>query len=116
MVIRLWLWRERGTKRIWPLLYLNMRLRHYHCSKSLKASPVGPAGEKQVAFFRRVYADIPDFSAELKKENVVNVFIATGYPLAFFSTTALSNPEGLKGGNVALRQFLAPGVSEKCRR
>ncbi|HGW5057063.1 TPA: TRAP transporter substrate-binding protein DctP [Citrobacter koseri] len=74
-----------------------------------KSFPVGPAGEKQVAFFRRVYADIPDFSAELKKENVVNVFIATGYPLAFFSTTALSNPEGLKGGTWRSASFWHQG-------
>ena len=62
-----------------------------------KSFPVGPTGAKQVTFFRRVYAEIPAFSAELEKENVVNIFLSTGYPVAFFSTKPLSNLKDLKG-------------------
>lgn len=39
-----------------------------------KSFPVGPSGEQQVAFFRRAYADIPAFSSELQKANVVAIF------------------------------------------
>ena len=62
-----------------------------------KSFPVGPTGAKQVTFFRRVYAEIPAFSAELEKENVVNIFLSTGYPVAFFSTKPLTNLKDLKG-------------------
>lgn len=63
-----------------------------------KSFPVGPSGDKQVAFFRRVYADIPAFPAELKKQNVENVLLATGYPVAFFSSKALPDLDNIKGG------------------
>ena len=38
-----------------------------------KSFPVGPTGDNQVKFFRRVYAEIPAFPAELEKNNVVNI-------------------------------------------
>lgn len=63
-----------------------------------KSFPVGSAGAQQVAFFRRAYADIPAFPAELKKNNVVSVFLETGYPLAFFSSKAMSELGEIKGG------------------
>lgn len=63
-----------------------------------KSFPVGPAGAQQVAFFRRVYADVPAFPAELKKNNVVSVFLETGYPLAFFSNKAMPDLGDIKGG------------------
>ncbi len=62
-----------------------------------KSFPTGPSGEKQISFFRRVYVDIPDFSAELAKINAVEVLLSTGYPVAFFSTGPLNTLEGLKG-------------------
>lgn len=62
-----------------------------------KSFPVGPAGDKQVAFFRRVYAEIPDFSAELKKSNVTEILLSTAYPVAFFSTGPLKTLEDIKG-------------------
>lgn len=62
-----------------------------------KSFPVGPSGDKQIAFFRRVFTETPAFPAELKKAGVVNVLIATGYPLAFFSTHPLKNLEDIKG-------------------
>lgn len=63
-----------------------------------KSFPVGPTGAQQVAFFRRAYADIPAFPAELKKNNLVSVFLATGYPLAFFSSKSIEDLSGIKGG------------------
>jgi TRAP-type C4-dicarboxylate transport system substrate-binding protein len=62
-----------------------------------KGFPVGPTGGQQVSFFRRVYADAPEFSEELAKNNVVPMFLATGYPLAFYSTQPLKSLEGIKG-------------------
>jgi TRAP-type C4-dicarboxylate transport system substrate-binding protein len=44
-----------------------------------------------------VDAEAPAFSEELKKNNVVPIFLATGYPVAFFSTKPLNNLNGLKG-------------------
>lgn len=63
-----------------------------------KSFPVGPAGAKQVDFFRRAYATIPAFPAELKKNNIVSIFLETGYPLAFFSSKAMANVSEVKGG------------------
>lgn len=63
-----------------------------------KSFPVGPTGDKQVQFFRRVYAEIPAFPAELQKANVVNLFFATGYPVAFFSTKRLKTLTDIQGG------------------
>lgn len=62
-----------------------------------KSFPVGPTDDKQVSFFRRVYAEIPAFPAELEKGNVVNVLFATGFPVAFFSAKPLNSLEDLKG-------------------
>ena len=62
-----------------------------------KSFPVGPTGAKQVEFFRRVYAEVPALPAELKTNNVVPIFFATGYPVAFFSTKTLNSLEDIKG-------------------
>ena len=62
-----------------------------------KSFPAGPTGDKQVAFFRRVYAEVPAFSAELRRKNVVGVVFATGYPVAFFSTSPMNALSELKG-------------------
>lgn len=63
----------------------------------LKSFPAGPSGDKQVAFFRRAYAEIPAFAAELQKNNVVEIFLGTGYPVAFFSSQPLDSLNDLKG-------------------
>lgn len=62
-----------------------------------KSFPVGPVDNKQVAFFRQVYASVPAFPAELNRANVVNLFFATGFPVAFFSTQPLNSLDGMKG-------------------
>jgi TRAP-type C4-dicarboxylate transport system substrate-binding protein len=63
-----------------------------------KSFPTGPTGDRQLAFYRRVYAEIPAFPAELKRKNVVNLLFSTGYPVAFFSTSPLNTLDDIKGG------------------
>ena len=62
-----------------------------------KSFPTGPSGDQQVAFFRRAYANIPELSEELAKNNLKTIFLATGYPVAFFSTKPVTNLEKLGG-------------------
>lgn len=65
----------------------------------------GPTGDRQVTFFRRAYADIPAFPGELKKNNVVNIFFATGYPVAFFGIAPLKTLEDIKGNKWRTASF-----------
>ncbi len=62
-----------------------------------KSFPIGPTGDKQVAFFRKVYAEVPALAAELRRKNVVELFFATGYPVAFFSSDPLNTLNDLQG-------------------
>lgn len=62
-----------------------------------KGFPTGPSGGRQVAFFQRAYAQVPQLPAELEANNLVPVFLATGYPVAFFSTAPLPGLDALKG-------------------
>lgn len=63
-----------------------------------KGFPVGPTGGRQVDFFNRVYAEVPAFPAELEKNDIVQIFFGTGYPVAFFSTAPLADLDGVSGG------------------
>ncbi|EBX9236441.1 TRAP-type mannitol/chloroaromatic compound transport system, periplasmic component [Salmonella enterica] len=74
-----------------------------------KSFPVGPSGEQQIAFFRRAYADIPAFSSELQKANVVAIFLATGYPMSFFSAKPLPTVNDVKGGTWRSASFWQRG-------
>ena len=63
-----------------------------------KSFPVGPnSGEKQAEFFQRVFHDIPEFNAELAKNNLVNLQFFLGYPAAFFSTSQMTPLNHLQG-------------------
>lgn len=62
-----------------------------------KSFPTGPTDDNQIAFFKRVYEEVPEFSQELENENVVNLFFATGFPVAFFSTKSLDTLGDIKG-------------------
>lgn len=62
-----------------------------------KSFPAGPSCQRQVDFFRRVYDEIPSLAHELEAVNIQPVFIATGYPAAFFSVKPLSSLGELKG-------------------
>ena len=64
-----------------------------------KSFPVGPAGQEQVNFFRRVYEEVPELTNELDAQNVHPIIIATGYPAAFFSTKPLKSLQDIKEQN-----------------
>lgn len=63
-----------------------------------KSFPTGPSGDQQIDFFRHVYAEVPAFTAELEKNNILPLFYGTGYPVAFYSTVPLASLDDLKGG------------------
>jgi len=58
----------------------------------------GPAGKLQIDFLSRVYKEVPAFTAELNRNNLVPIFFGTGYPVAFFRNKSMANLEELKGG------------------
>lgn len=62
-----------------------------------KSFPMGPTGARQVAFFRRAYEEIPELGAELARNDVVNLFCGTGYPVAFFSAQPMADLTGVVG-------------------
>ncbi|WP_445682754.1 TRAP transporter substrate-binding protein DctP [Radicibacter daui] len=62
-----------------------------------KSFPVGPQGAEQVALFRRIYEEIPEFSEELAKNNLVEVFLGTGFPVAFYSIDPMKSLKELDG-------------------
>ena len=62
-----------------------------------KSFLVGPTGKKQVSFFRNAYTEIPEFSSELEKNNVVDIFLSTGYGVGFFSRDPFNSLNDLKG-------------------
>ena len=63
-----------------------------------KSFPVGPnSGEKQAAFFQRAFRNVPEFNAELAKNNLVNLQLFLGYPAAFFSTSPTTSLNNLQG-------------------
>lgn len=70
-----------------------------------KGFPVGPTGGRQIDFFQRVYADVPAFSMELDKNNVVNLYFGTGYPVAFLSAPPLPNLDALAGATWRTASF-----------
>ena len=58
----------------------------------------GPVGDRQIDFFNRVYAEVPAFPAELERNNIVQIFFGTGYPVAFFRNAPMASLDELKGG------------------
>ncbi|MGK4831802.1 TRAP transporter substrate-binding protein DctP [Escherichia coli] len=63
-----------------------------------KSFAIGPDhGASQVEFFRRVYAEIPEFNAELERNNIVNLQFFLGYPVGFFSTRPIDKLTALQG-------------------
>ncbi len=80
-----------------------------------KSFPIGPTGDRQLAFFRRVYAEIPAFPAELANANVVNLFFSTGYPVAFFSGAPLNSLKDIKGQKWRSASFWHQDFFTQCR-
>lgn len=62
-----------------------------------KSFPVGPTGQAQVSFFRRIYKDVPALEREVEAQGVHVIFVATGFPVAFFSTKPLSALRDIAG-------------------
>ncbi|MEC7259283.1 MAG: TRAP transporter substrate-binding protein DctP [Pseudomonadota bacterium] len=63
-----------------------------------KSFLTGPSGDAQVDLFRRIYQEIPEFTEELDRNNLVPVFLGTGYPVAFFSSRPMASLADLEGG------------------
>lgn len=63
-----------------------------------KSFPLGPENsEKQVRFFSQVFNELPEFAAELARNNLVNLQFFLGYPAAFFSTAPNLTLNALQG-------------------
>ena len=62
-----------------------------------KSFPTGPTGQEQVKFFRGVYIEVPELTREIEAQGLHVIFIATGYPAAFFSAKPLAGLQSLKG-------------------
>lgn len=61
-----------------------------------KSFLIGPTGRKQVAFFRKAYDEIPEFSQEVRSNNIEPIFLSTGYGVGFFSTDPINSLEDIK--------------------
>lgn len=63
-----------------------------------KSFAIGPDhGANQVEFFRRIYAELPEFSGELNRNNLVYLQFFLGYPVGFFTAKPLSSLTDLRG-------------------
>ncbi|UII19164.1 TRAP transporter substrate-binding protein DctP [Fulvivirga ligni] len=62
-----------------------------------KSFPVGPSGADQVAMFRKIYEEVPQFTEEFNQNNIVPIFLGTGYPVGFFSREPMENLDQLAG-------------------
>ncbi|MTH65643.1 TRAP transporter substrate-binding protein DctP [Paracoccus shanxieyensis] len=63
-----------------------------------KSFVTGPVGGRQIEFFNRVYAEAEAFPAELDRNNIVQIYFGTGYPVAFFRNAPMTGLNDLKGG------------------
>ncbi len=61
-----------------------------------KSFITGPTGKKQVSFFRRAYAEVPELTQEFENNNVVPIFLGTGYGVGFFSKEEFGSLSDLK--------------------
>lgn len=63
-----------------------------------KLFPRGPSKfENMVWFYRKVYEEVPEFKAELKKANVMTVMFTAGLPGAFCGKNPLRSLDDVKG-------------------
>ena len=73
-----------------------------YCNKELplhqlfKSFPVGPTGQAQVNFFRKIYNEIPELLQEIEAQGLHIIFVATGYPVAFFSSKPMPDLKAIK--------------------
>lgn len=66
-------------------------------SQLFKGFLVGPTGGGQVDLFRKAFREIPAFERELNNQGLTSIFLATGYPVAFFSTRSLAGLSDITG-------------------
>lgn len=63
----------------------------------LKLFPRGPSKfENMVWFYRKIYAEVPEFKAELEKANVMTVMFTAGLPGAFAGKNPLTGIDDVK--------------------
>ena len=70
-----------------------------------KSFPLGPSGKKQVEFLSTIYRDISVLQEELEKQNLVPVYVAIGYPVAFYSTSPIKDLTDLKNKKLRTASF-----------
>ena len=70
-----------------PEYFMNAFMLH----QIFKSFPTGPTGQEQVDFFRSIYEKIPVLKDEIEKQNLHVIFVATGFPAAFFSHEPLND-------------------------
>ncbi len=61
-----------------------------------KSFLVGPTGDEQVNFFRKMFATVPELTAELHQNNVEPIFLSTGYGVGFFSREPINSLADIK--------------------
>ena len=70
-----------------------------------KSFPLGPSGKKQVEFLSTIYQDISVLQDELERQNLVPVYVAMGYPVAFYSTSPIEDLTKLKNKTMRTASF-----------
>lgn len=70
-----------------------------------KSFIVGPTGSKQVNFFRKVFNEVPQFSQELQNNNLVPIFLSTGYPTGFYSREPIGSLKELRNNKWRTASF-----------
>ena len=78
-----------------------------------KGFVTGPVGGQQIEFFERVYDEVPAFPAEMDKNNIVQIYFGTGYPVAFFRNAPMASLDELAGGRGRSASFWRLGFLEK---
>ena len=73
--------------------YFSQQMPH---GQLFKGFIVGPTSQRQVGLFQKAFREIPAFEREFKANGLTSIFLATGYPVAFFSTRPLENLQGMR--------------------
>lgn len=61
-----------------------------------KSFPLGPTGNNQSEFLKNIYKEIPALNDELYEQNIIPIYVAMGYPVAFYSVKPLDSPTNMK--------------------
>lgn len=66
---------------------------------------MGLSGKKQAEFLSTIYRDISVLQEELDKQSLVPVYVAMGYPVAFYSTSPIEDLTDLKNKKFRTASF-----------